>query len=100
MAPWTDHEKKVCSRESLAISSLVMEPGAVVMLIDHLGMGAAPPRTSSNIRRTTTGWRRLLVRHYSTPDGHVAASLPCLIDLLEATQDGVGRQLDVVGGRL
>ena len=36
-APWTDHEKKVCLRDSATISSLVMLPGAVVMPMDHLG---------------------------------------------------------------
>src|SRR6476660_8356673 len=36
-APWTDHEKNVCSFERRAISSLVMEPEAVVLPMDHLG---------------------------------------------------------------
>ena len=48
-APWTDHEKKVCSFVRRTISSLVMAPGAVVMPMDHLGVAAAgawPGRTS------------------------------------------------------
>ncbi len=35
-APWTDHEKKVCSFVRRTISSLVMVPGAVVVPMDHL----------------------------------------------------------------
>src|SRR5688500_2311597 len=31
-APWTDHEKNVCSRERATISSLVIERGAVLTM--------------------------------------------------------------------
>ena len=51
-APWTDHEKKVCSRERRAISSLVIEPGAVADA--HAISSEEPAR---------------LVRHYSTTVG-------------------------------
>src|SRR5689334_7024759 len=42
-APWTDHEKNVCSRESATISSLVMATGAVVMPMGHLGASLGRP---------------------------------------------------------
>src|SRR5215213_1443579 len=56
-APWTDHEKNVCSFVRAAISSLVMEPGAVVMPIGHLAAGSATwrrPVSSDGARGTVT----------------------------------------------
>src|SRR4051794_10035190 len=65
MAPWTDHEKNVCSRESRTISSLVIRPAAVLVPIVHLvwparrrsGGGRGEPRGPHSPAR---------VRHYST----------------------------------
>src|SRR5436305_3911641 len=56
-APWTDHEKNVCSFERAAISSLVIEPGAVEIPMDHLAAGAATwrrPVSSDGARGTVT----------------------------------------------
>ena len=55
MAPWADHEKNVCARERRTISSLVMVPGAVLVLIKSSVPGGAgrPPvalRGSSLLR--------------------------------------------------
>jgi hypothetical protein len=54
----------VCSRDSAAISALVMEPDAVVMPMDHLGAGAA----CAGAGRMSIGRRSDAVegRHYST----------------------------------
>src|SRR2546425_12201631 len=51
IAPWADHEKKVCSRERATISSLVICPGAVLMPIVHLfGLAGRAARTGSRDR--------------------------------------------------
>src|SRR6478752_2360993 len=63
-APWTDQEKNVCSRDSAAISALVMELDAVVMPMGHLGADAA----CAGAGRMSIGRRSGAVRgrHYST----------------------------------
>src|SRR4051794_16655197 len=56
-APWTDHEKNVCSFERAAISSLVIAPGAVEMPMGHLAAGSATwrrPGVSDGARVTVT----------------------------------------------
>ena len=53
-APWIDHEKNVCSRDSATISSLVMEPEAVVMPMGHLGTGAAITARGSDVEDGST----------------------------------------------
>src|SRR5262245_24461714 len=74
-APWTDHEKSVWARVSATISSLVIEPRAVVVSIDHLVAGAvAGPAFVGRVGRRRIGRRRCTARgvgrvagpHYST----------------------------------
>src|SRR3954471_23608911 len=66
-APCTDHEKKVCSFERRAISSLVIAPGAVVVPMDHLGGTCAGFRAGSDVEhRIERRQAPSLVRHYST----------------------------------
>ena len=51
MAPWTDHEKNVCSRLSATISSLVIAPGAVPMpMISSSALAGATPDYSTSAR--------------------------------------------------
>src|SRR3954466_3624299 len=65
-APWTDHEKNVCSFERAAISSLVIVPGAVEMPMGHLAAGSTTwrrPGVSTALESPSLG------RHYSTSVG-------------------------------
>src|SRR3954447_11183626 len=68
-APWTDHEKNVCSFERAAISSLVMAPGAVEMPMGHLVAGSATwrrPGVSDGARVTVT--KAVITAHPSGPE--------------------------------
>src|SRR2546427_10787141 len=51
IAPWADHEKKVCSRERATLSSLVICPAAVLMpIVPLFGLAGRAATTGSRDR--------------------------------------------------
>src|ERR1044072_246730 len=73
-APWTDHEKNVCSFVRRAISSLVMEPGAVVMAMGHLGSACRPGHWPQRVSDDAPHRHRVVITAQRRGDGDPAES--------------------------